>query len=162
MKKTPFKYEQSLNQVFCNRHTESSSQLDSLSNFEIEIVQFSTNRYECLVRVKNTNGREVIFETPQKTFLSKKRFQRVMLSLGNFIWNSTNSEFHHFIKFLFKKNGVGRKIEHLGYQPEGFWVWSNSVLLPDNTTISIASNGVFKHDNLYYYVPCSDIFLKYN
>src|SRR5690606_21910366 len=65
-------------------------------------------------------------------------------------------DFQKIRAFLFDRMGTGRKIDILGWQPEGFWAWNNKITVPGKTSIDIDENGVFKFEGTSYYVPSAN------
>src|SRR5690554_2771013 len=135
----------------------------AVTNFEIRIVQHMQDEKfpKKLIWMKNTYGREVIFDVLSSEINSPQSFENIVTNQGKFYWTGNRKD-HNILKvFLFENMGTGRMIEVLGWQPEGFWCWNNKVSIPATQketakTIEIDGNGVFKYKDVSYYVPSAN------
>lgn len=130
----------------------------SISNFSIEIVQhMQDEKFPMkLIRICNVFGREIIFDTLSQNINSVQGFFNLVTGFGNFIYNGTSTIHQKLLTYLFNKMGHGRKIEVLGWQPEGFWVWNNKVIVPKQYEEEINQEGLFKFKNECYYIPSAN------
>ena len=152
------------NKVWSRTGKEGSYTFKSITNCDVVIVQhMSDEEFPMkLLKIKNVFGLEKIFDAPSESVDSQQRFTTILSNNGNFIYTGDSREFVNLKRYLFDKMGVGRKIEVLGHQPEGFWVWNNLVQLYDGTTIAIDENGLFVHDKVSYYVPSANKIYRKN
>jgi len=58
--------------------------------------------------------------------------------------------------------GTGRRIDVLGWQPEGFWAWNNLVIDYQGNEIQIDKNGCFVHDDVSFYIPSANEVYAFN
>src|SRR5690606_15445449 len=114
-----------------------------------------------LIRLKNIHGHETIFDIPSESINTPLSFDNAITAHGNFMWKGGRNERQRLRAYLFDRMGTGRRIDVLGWQPEGFWVWNNKVTLPTEE-IDIKNNGVFEHNNTSYYVPSANIIYRNN
>jgi len=135
----------------------------SISNFSIEIIQhMNDEKFPMkLVRISNIHGEKSIFDTKSENLNSLQRFDNEMTNKGNFMFNGKLPEFNKLRSYLFDKMGKGRKVEVMGWQPEGFWVWNNRVNDTKNF-IEINEDGIFNLNNISYYVPSANSIYKSN
>lgn len=136
----------------------------SVSNFSIEIIQhMQDEKFPMkLVRIKNIHGLERIFDMQSADMNSPQAFENAVTAHGNFRWKGGRKE-HELLKtYLFDGMGTGRKIDVLGWQPEGFWVWNNKITVPKQAPIAIDENGVFEKDDVMYYVPSANQIYRHN
>ena len=130
----------------------------SVSNFSIEIIQhMQDDKWPSkLIRVRNIYGLQRVFDVPSESMNTPMAFENAVTAHGNFRWKGGRKE-HELLKtFLFDRMGNGRRVEVLGWQPEGFWVWNNKVTVPGAADIEIDENGVFVFENTSYYVPSAN------
>lgn len=130
----------------------------SVSNFSIEIVQhMQDEKFPMkLVRIRNVHGLERIFDMQSSDMNQPSPFENAVTAHGNFRWKGGRKE-HELLKtYLFDQMGTGRKIDVLGWQPEGFWVWNNKITIPTDEDVMIDENGVFEHKKVSYYVPSAN------
>ncbi len=136
----------------------------SVSNFSIEIIQhMQDEKFPMkLVRIKNVHGLQRIFDMQSADMNSPMAFENAVTAHGNFRWKGDRGD-HELLKtFLFDGMGTGRKIDVLGWQPEGFWVWNNKISVPTGEEITLDENGVFEKDSVSYYIPSANRIYRSN
>ncbi|MEM9259820.1 MAG: toprim domain-containing protein, partial [Bacteroidota bacterium] len=144
----------------------------AVSNFSIEIIQhMQDEKFPMkLVKVRNVNGNEKIFDVLSEKLNTPLAFDNAMTDHGNFLWKGGRNEFQRLREYLFDRMGVGEKVEVLGWNPKGFWVWNNGITVPGKGTLPIDENGVFKYrpDDkpeyapISYYIPSANKVYKHN
>lgn len=153
------------NQIFVENSDETGiSNFKAISNFSIEILQHMNDEKfpKKLVRVCNIHGEERIFDVPANTLNAPQRFKDALSDNGNYQWNGNQKELDKLTAYLFDKMGVGRKIDILGWNPEGFYCWNNTVTVPGQPNIPIDKNGIFHYDGHTYYVPSANEIYRVN
>lgn len=136
----------------------------SVSNFSIEIIQhMQDEKFPMkLVRIKNVHGLQRIFDMQSADMNSPQAFENAVTAHGNFRWKGDRTD-HELLKtFLFDGMGTGRKIDVLGWQPEGFWVWNNKISDPSGVVIDLDENGVFEKEDVSYYIPSANRIYRSN
>ncbi|MDT9499156.1 DNA primase [Capnocytophaga canimorsus] len=130
----------------------------SVSNFSIEIIQHMQDESHPLklIRICNIFGREIIFDTLSPNINTVQGFFNLMTSFGNFNYQGSNTVHQKLLTYLFNKMGHGRRIDTLGWQPEGFWVWNNQIIIPKKRIENINSEGLFKYKDECYYIPSAN------
>jgi len=149
---------QANNQIWVQSKNGPPYSFRSVSNFSIEIIQhMQDEKFPMkLVRIKNVHGLQRIFDMQSADMNSPMAFENSVTAHGNFRWKGDRND-HELLKtFLFDGMGTGRKIDVLGWQPEGFWVWNNKISVPTGETIELDENGVFEKDTVSYYVPSAN------
>jgi hypothetical protein len=133
-----------------------------ISNFSIDIVQHMSDekRPMKLIRICNVKGEERIFDAPAEQLNTPQRFTDMLSQQGNYQWDGDLKDQKKLISYLFDQMGVGRKIDVLGWNPEGFYCWNNMVTIPGSSTIEIDKNGIFHYDGHTYYVPSANEIYK--
>jgi DNA primase catalytic core len=152
------------NQIWMQQGSEPPFTFKSVSNFSIDIIQhMNDEKFPMkLVRIKNVHGQEKVFDTKSEDLNTPMAFDNACTAHGNYLWKGGRQEHQRLRAFLFDKMGTGRKVDVLGWQPEGFWVWNNEVTIPGQDAISINENGVFKKDGTSYYVPSANTIYSNN
>lgn len=137
---------------------------ESVSNFSIEILQhMNDDKFpKKLLRVCNTDNEERIFDVPANTLNSLQRFEDALSDQGNYVFSGDTKHLKKLKTYLFDKMGVGRKVDILGWNPEGFFCWNNSVTIPGKPSIPINKDGIFHFDGHTYYVPSANEIYKTN
>ncbi len=146
------------NQIWMRTGEDPPYRFKSTSNFSIEIIQhMQDEKFPMkLVSIKNIHQHEKIFDIPSEHMNTPMNFDNAVTAHGNFLYTGSRPEFQKLRAYLFDRMGTGRKIDVLGWQPEGFWAWNNKVTVPGKTSIDIDENGVFKFEGTSYYVPSAN------
>ena len=136
----------------------------SVSNFSIEILQhMSDDKFpKKLLRVCNTKNEERIFDVPANTFNAPQRFEDALSDQGNYVFSGDAKDLKKIKAYLFDKMGIGRKVDVLGWNPEGFYCWNNMVTVPGQSSIPINKDGIFHFDGHTYYVPSANEIYRSN
>lgn len=136
----------------------------SVSNFSIDIIQhMQDEKFPMkLIRICNIFNKETIFDIQSEAMNTPMAFDNAVTAHGNFLWKGGRNEHQKLRQYLFDRMGTGRKIDVLGWQPEGFWCWQNKVTIPKEKQLEINKNGVFKHKDVSYYVPSANEIYKNN
>jgi DNA primase catalytic core len=155
------------NQIFFaqEKKTDGKVNFSSMSNFEIEV--FTHMRDEKfpmkLLRVKNVHNLEVIFDTPSENLNTPQAFDNTVTAHGNFRFDGNRSDLLRLRTWLLDKMGNGRKIDVLGWQPDGrFWCWNNKITTENGNDIPINEHGIFTIEKTHYYVPSANQIYKNN
>ena len=134
----------------------------SVSNFSIQIIQhMNDEKFPMkLLRLRNVFGKEKIFDTLSDNLMSPQSFTTLVAGHGNFFWKGGRQDHLRLLEMLFDQMGDGEKIDVLGWQRKGFWVFNNQVIIPGRATKEIDENGVFKMPEgdreVSYYVPSAN------
>lgn len=147
------------NQIFSQATYEPPYRFRSCSNFSVFIIQHmrDENFPKKLVSAENQHKESFVFDVPSDTFNMVGTFQKAMTNFGNFRWHGRSDDLQRLQALLFDKMGNGRSIDALGWQPEGFFLFNNLVVVPGESTIDIDKNGCFKFKGISYYVPSANI-----
>lgn len=156
------------NRIWVKRGSDTPYTFQWVSNFSIEIIQhMNDEKYPMkLLRITNKFNKEVIFDTQSENLMSPMSFSNVVAGHGNFFWKGGRQEHLQLLQLLFDKMGDGEKIDVLGWQKAGFFVFNNQVVFPTKQTKEIDDNGVFKvqdgNRETCYYVPSANRVYKNN
>jgi DNA primase catalytic core len=153
------------NQIWVQQKDEPPFTFRSVSNFSVEIINHMLDEKfpMKLVRLKNIHGIERIFDMPSADMSSSMAFTKAIEGHGNFRWRGGMNNYERLKDFLFDRMGTGRKIDVLGWQPEGFWIWNNKIFDPNTAEESlIDENGVFQREEVSYYVPSANSIYRLN
>lgn len=123
-----------------------------VTNFTIDplfhIFEQTNNRR--LVEVNN-GKRQAVVEIPTQALVNQSVFETELLNKGNFmtLHNFSKKTFKRLTGWLSEKMPIAFELKTLGWQPEGFFAYSNAVwhdgqLLPYNDL------GMIKIDDKYY------------
>lgn len=149
---------QSDNKIFVKVEGNINTWFKEISNFSIEIVQhMQDEKFPMkLIKICNVHGIEKIFDVVSDRINTLQSFKNVVTSYGNFFFSGSAADHETLLKYLFDKMGNGRKIDILGWQPEGFWVWNNKVIIPGNREEMLNNEGLFKYKGESYYIPSAN------
>jgi hypothetical protein len=135
------------------------------SNFEIEVLQhMNDEKFPMkLMRIKNIHGLEKIFDTPSENLNTPQSFDNTVTGHGNFRFDGNRADLLRLRTYLFDKMGNGRKIDVLGWQPDGsFWCWNNKITLEDGSEVPMNEHGIFVIGETHFYVPSANQIYKNN
>lgn len=147
------------NRIYILKGTSSKQYFESISNFEIQILQhIQDEKFPMkLLKLKNVFGLQRIFDVSSDLFNTLGGFENSIARQGNFLFTGNSSDFKLLKAFLFDKMGNGEKLESLGYQNGyDFWIWNNKVNLLNGESIEIDENGIFNHNQKSFYVPSAN------
>jgi DNA primase len=152
------------NQIYSQATYEPPYKFRSCSNFSVFIIQHmrDENFPKKLVSAENQVKESFVFDVPSDTFNMVGTFQKAMTNFGNFRWHGRADDLQRLQALLFDKMGNGRSIDALGWQPEGFFLFNNLVVVPGDKTIDIDKNGCFKFKGIAYYVPSANVIYRDN
>lgn len=147
---------QHANCIYCS--TDKGNAFYDISNFSIEIIQHMQDEQfpMKLIRICNVHGVEKIFDVLSEKINTLNTFKNVVTSYGNFSFSGSAAQHERLLRYLFDRMGTGRKIDVLGWQAEGFWVWNNKIVIPGLREEAINSEGLFKYQNDSYYIPSAN------
>lgn len=146
------------NQIFMQTSFEQPYFFKSVSNFSIEIIQhMNDDKFpKKLLKISNTRGEERIFDAPADSMTSPLEFKKLLVRQGNYKWKGDLKELDKLTDYLYDSMGTGRMIDILGWNPEGFFCWNNTVTVPGEPNVVIDKNGIFKYKEVTYYVPSAN------
>lgn len=155
---------QANNSIYTQIGSEPPYRFKSCSNFSVAIIQHMLDEEfpKKLVSVENKVKKSFVFDVPSETFNISATFQRAMTNFGNFRWHGRPDDLLRLQALLFDKMGNGRSLDVLGWQHEGFFLFNNIVIVPDEENIEIDRNGCFKFKDVSYYVPSANVIYKDN
>ena len=147
---------QHANRIYCS--TDKGNAFYDISNFSIEIIQHMQDEQfpMKLIRICNVHGVEKIFDVLSEKINTLNSFKNVVTSYGNFSFSGSAAQHERLLRYLFDRMGTGRKIDVLGWQAEGFWVWNNKIVIPGLQEEAINSEGLFKYQHDSYYIPSAN------
>ncbi|MDO5858177.1 DNA primase [Myroides odoratimimus] len=152
------------NQIYygSDKYKDGVIHFSSISNFQIEYMMHirDENFPKKLVRVKNIFNHEMVFDTNSDNLNTKQSFYNTLTGNGNFRFDGNANELNSLNRFLMDKMGNGIKIDVLGWQPAGFWVWNNYVLSEDGHQIEMTPDGIIVYNDQHYYVPSANKIYK--
>lgn len=146
------------NKIYVQVEGSEKTYFREISNFSIQIVQhMQDEKFPMkLIKICNVHGIEKIFDVISDRINTLQSFKNVVTAYGNFFFSGNASDHETLLKYSFDKMGNGRKIDILGWQPEGFWVWNNKVIIPGNREEYLNKEGLFKYNGESYYIPSAN------
>jgi DNA primase len=111
----------------------------------------STQNAKRLYVMKNEHGFTEVIELLQRDLVSLARFKERVESLGNFLWEASESELNKLKRFLYEKTETCIEITQLGWQKHGFFAWGNGIY--NETFTKVDENGIVRHEDLNFYLP---------
>jgi DNA primase catalytic core len=127
---------------------------EAVTNFSIKIIQHMEDekRPMRLVELTNIHNRKRTFDTSSDDFVTEIGFRKMLEGKGNYDWKGQGADFSRLCTKLKDDMGDGRMITILGWQPEGFWAYNNSMIL-EGVNKMYDDNGCFDYAGESFYVP---------
>ncbi len=104
-----------------------------------------------IFRITNEFGITRVIELPQNSLISLGRFKEAIESLGNFLWEMTDTELNKLKRYLYQETRSCKEIKQLGWHKEGFYSWGNGIY--NGTFTKIDEYGIVTHEEVNYYLP---------
>ncbi len=104
-----------------------------------------------LYQITNEYGHTEVIELLQKDLVALASFKVRVESLGNFLWEATETELNKLKRYLYEKTETCIEITQLGWQKTGFYAWANGIYNGQFTAVD--GNGIVKHGDKNYYLP---------
>ncbi len=152
------------NQIFIQATFDPPYTFKSISNFSIEILQhmYDEKFPMKLLKMCNTHNEERIFDAPADALTTPLEFKKLAARQGNYKFKGNIEQLDKVTDYLYEKMGTGRKIDILGWNPEGFYCTNNTVIVPGQPNIPINKNGIFHFSNSTFYVPSANEIYRQN
>lgn len=152
------------NQIYIQDTFEPPYRFKSISNFSIEILQhMSEDKFPIkLISVTNVKGESRVFDAPASCMTAPLEFTKILANQGNYKFKGNRNDLDKLTDYLYDEMGVGRKVDVLGWNPEGFYCTNNTVIVPGEPNLPIDSNGIFRHKGTTYYVPSANEIYRAN
>jgi DNA primase len=106
-----------------------------------------------LYKITNEFGFEQVIELLQKDMIGLASFRLRIESLGNFLFEASETELNKLKRFLYEKTESCYEITQLGWQKQGFWAWSNGIY--NGAYTQSDNNGIVKFHDENFYLPAS-------
>ena len=111
-----------------------------------------------LYKITNEFGFSQVIELLQKDLIGLASFRLRVESLGNFLFEASETELNKLKRYLYEKTDSCFEITQLGWQKQGFWAWCNGIF---NLSFSFSdANGIVKFNNENFYLPASSTVYK--
>lgn len=106
-----------------------------------------------LYKITNEFGHTEIIELQQKDLTSLANFRLRIESLGNFLFEGSETELMKLKRSLYEKTLTATEVVQMGWQRQGFWAWNDGIF--DGEFRRIDDNGIVSFKERYYYLPFS-------
>lgn len=125
--------------------------------FHIESATNSTRLYE----LTNYKGYKVVVQLNMQEMTSLQAFTKNVEGRGNFLYWGQAPQWSKLKERLYEETRSATEIKNLGWQKEGFWAWSNGIILQDGSFVPIDEYGIVEFENDSYFIPAfSKIYIK--
>jgi DNA primase catalytic core len=115
--------------------------------FHIQSVLNAKRLYE----IKNEYGHTEVIELLQKDLVALQSFKVRVESLGNFLWEASETELNKLKRYLYEKTETCIEITQYGWQKTGFWSWANGIF--NSEFIHVDPHGIIRLKDKNYYLP---------
>lgn len=117
--------------------------------FHIQSATNSTRLYE----LTNYKGFKVVVQLDMQEMTSLQAFTKHVEGRGNFLYWGQAAQWSRLKGRLYEETRSATEIKNLGWQKEGFWAWSNGIILQDGTFESVDEYGIVEFENNSYFIP---------
>lgn len=115
--------------------------------FHIQSVLNAKRLYE----IRNEYGHTEVIELQQKDLVALQSFKVRVESLGNFLWEASETELNKLKRYLYEKTETCIEITQLGWQKHNFFAWANGIYNGKFTRTD--AHGIVRHNEKNYYLP---------
>lgn len=131
------------------------------SNFVVEPLMHVYSKGDNKRIISIDNGfKKAILDMPSRAMISLEQFTAACYEEGNFMFWGSKVHLMRILNTINDKFPQCFELKTLGWQPEGFFSWSNSVYIPDEKKLlDFNSLGIAEiHDTKYFSPSASDIY----
>lgn len=123
------------------------------TNFIIEPLFhiYSPTNNRRLIRIINEFGYSMLCDVPSDAMVSVDAFQKFLYSEGNYLIFINNQLFKKLLRYIGEKFPKCFEIRTFGWQPEGFWAFSNGGF--NGKWQPVDEMGIIKHGEKNYFSP---------
>jgi hypothetical protein len=115
------------------------------------LVKSKTNPKR-IVEIKNTYGQKAVLDLPTDAFVSIGSFKKAVESVGNFVFEGTETDLTKLKKKLFREERVTTEITTLGWNERGrFYSFANGVY--NGSWNAIDEYGIVSNKEQNYFLP---------
>jgi hypothetical protein len=131
------------------------------SNFVVEPLMhvYSKGDNKRIISIEN-GFKKVILDMASKSMMSVEQFAAGCYEEGNFMFWGSKIHLMRILNTINDKFTQCYELKTLGWQPEGFFAWSNAVYIPADDNLEHFNNlGISEIDGTNYFSPsASDIY----
>lgn len=133
---------------------QTKSGIEQISNFVMKPVFHIESKFESkrIYEIKNKYNFKQVVDMDMNEMTSLQAFQRNIESRGNFLFLGTTTHMNKIKMKLYEQTRTCAEIRNLGWQPAGFWAWSNGMINGSGFE-PIDEFGIIKHKDINYYIP---------
>ncbi|MFA5816654.1 MAG: CHC2 zinc finger domain-containing protein [Bacteroidales bacterium] len=119
----------------------------------------STQNAKRIFRITNEYGITRVIEIAQRDLISLGSFKVCVESLGNFLWEVSDTELNKLKRYLYQETKSCLEVTQLGWHKDGFYSWGNGIF--NGSFTKVDDNGIATHGEVNYYLPAfSQIWAK--
>lgn len=136
-----------------------------VSNFSIKILQHMPDEEHPtkLVRIRNVDNVEHVFDENSDFINTVDKFDKGVSDYGNYLWEGDKQELLKLRKYLYADMASGKRIEVLGWQPEGCFLFNNILVEETGEIREIDKHGITSlRADRSFYVPSANEIYKNN
>lgn len=123
------------------------------SNFIIKPLMHVYSKVDNKRIIEICNGfATCIIDMPSRSMISLESFSASCYEEGNFLFYGNKTHLMRILQTINDKFTVCTELKTLGWQPEGFFAWSN-VIHAENRVLEFDDLGIATYANKHYYSP---------
>ena len=107
--------------------------------------------------IVNEDGQEDIIILTSEDFVSLARFQKKLISLGNYVWRAKQDQLTTLQEYLFAVSESAEKVECMGWnEKEQYYAMANGLYIGGQFRFADPM-GLVKYANKNYYIPAAAV-----
>jgi hypothetical protein len=143
----------------CYYSAKSEGKAAAISNFYVEPFYLIKNKDQPkrLVQLVNQYNHRVLLDVRTEDFTSLDRFNSVVESEGNFLFEGNKADLNKIKRHLYEQMPSCTEVTTLGWNQAGFFTFCNGVYGPDQSGNwqfkELSQYGIVEHEDAYYFIP---------
>lgn len=135
--------------------------MNAVSNFIIEPLMHVYSKQDNKRIISIDNGlKKVVLDMQSRSMISLEQFKAACFEEGNFMFWGSSTQHMRIMNTISNHFPVCWELKTLGWQPEGFFAWSNAVFETDRDNPEMFNDlGIATIEDTHYFSPsASDIY----
>lgn len=127
------------------------------SNFVLTPLMHILSKSDNKRIIKIDNGfKQAVLDIPSRGLISLEFFTGAVIEEGNFLFYGGKTHLMRILNTIMGEFPVCYELKTLGWQPEGFYAWSNAILNPETFKIEYFNEiGIAEVDGDRYFSPAA-------
>jgi hypothetical protein len=146
-----------INKNYNAEQSQTTYSVEEFSNFictPIMLVYKRGGDSTFILEIQNHNRNRTI-EVSAGSITSPELFIKMAVSEGNFMIHGGAAKWKRVVSHLLENFKIVQPIEHLGWQPHGFYAFVNGAIIPGTPFTPLDDNGLLQYEDTSFLIPAS-------